>query len=188
MLPRKRKSKSDRPRMDMILEGKRVNVCALCQNPKKLKPYCKSNDSGSNSQTVMVQRTAAESSPEPAAAIDIPTIPAVEQPLAGKINQVLKIEWIKRLKTLPQLSNFTLKAGEKLDRNIWPSWKFTTTDPTLSNRLVLPDAAEYFVGGVDVSINIKIPYILVLGLCILSTYIFWTYYARCKNQMHSMLV
>jgi hypothetical protein len=73
-----------------------------------------------------------------------------EKQVELEIQSILRSEWERRKKTLPPIKNFRYAEGS-LDRMLWPTWKFTTSDPYLQTQK-FPTEIEYSLGSVDVFI------------------------------------
>jgi hypothetical protein len=71
-----------------------------------------------------------------------------EQQAELEIQNILRSEWERRKKTLPTIKNFWYAEGS-LDRMLWLTWKFTTSDPHLPTQK-FPTEIEYSLGSVDV--------------------------------------
>ncbi|EQC28737.1 hypothetical protein, variant [Saprolegnia diclina VS20] len=64
-------------------------------------------------------------------------------------SQLLDNEWLQRVATLPVLLDLKPCAKTVLDRRLWPTWKYTISDPALDATMPTDPDARVF-GGCDV--------------------------------------
>ena len=142
-----RKSKSSKPRK-ITANGK--NVCALCGSATKHRPSC--FKSTSKTFSVPMEANASSSDEEVTETADqgllLDEVISPDQEVDLAAQSFLRLEWERRKKTLPTLKHFK-RAEWTLDRMLWPTWKFTTSDPYLQTQK-FPSEIEYSLGSVDV--------------------------------------
>lgn len=147
-MPQKRKSRSSRPRT--ILDGR--DVCDVCHNPKKHKPWCynkwlSSCQSGRIAEERMddyVEQAEGEIEENMGEEVEEST----ENVLEPSVETFLKEYWSHFKATLPPINKFMKKEGV-LNRDVWPTWRFVTPDPYM-DEMVTPNNLALRIGSLTV--------------------------------------